>query len=61
MSAKNGEVIGVRATARAAVIKESPVLLMVCEDITEAKRVTEALREVQTALAHANPLHRWGS
>jgi PAS domain S-box-containing protein len=51
---KNGEVIRVRETAIATVIKKNPVLLMVCEDITEAKRVTEALREVQTALAHAN-------
>jgi PAS domain S-box-containing protein len=51
---KNGEVIWVRETARATLIKKRPVLLMVCEDVTEAKRVTEALREVQTALAHAN-------
>ena len=51
---KNGEVIWVRETARATLIKSRPVLLIVCEDITEGKRAAEALREVQTALAHAN-------
>ena len=35
-------------------INNRPVLLIVCEDITEGKRAAEALREVQTELAHAN-------
>ncbi|HTO66569.1 MAG TPA: PAS domain S-box protein [Bradyrhizobium sp.] len=51
---KNGEVIWVRETARASLIKDRPVLLIVCEDITEGKRTAEALREVQAELAHAN-------
>jgi len=51
---KGGEVIWVRETARATLIKNRPVLLIVCEDITEGKRAAEALREVQTELAHAN-------
>ena len=51
---KNGEVIWVRETARATSINNRPVLLIVCEDITEGKRAAETLRDVQTELAHAN-------
>ena len=51
---KNGEMIWVRETARATLINNRPVLLIVCEDISEARRTAEALREVQTELAHAN-------
>ena len=51
---QDGETIWVRETARATVIKTRPVLLIVSEDITEGKRAGEALREVQTELAHAN-------
>ena len=51
---KNGEMIWVRETARATLINDRPVLLIVCEDITEGKRAAETLREVQMELAHAN-------
>ena len=51
---KNGEMIWVRETARATLIKNHLVLLIVCENITEGKRAAEALTEVQTELAHAN-------
>ena len=51
---KNGEMIWVRETARATLIRNRRVLLIVCEDITEGKRVAEALSEMQTELAHAN-------
>jgi PAS domain S-box-containing protein len=51
---KDGTVIWVRETARAMLIKERPVVLIACEDITEGKRAAEALREVQMELAHAN-------
>ena len=57
---KNGEVIWVRETARATVINKRPVLLIVCEDITEGKRAVEALREMQTELAHANRVTTMG-
>jgi PAS domain S-box-containing protein len=57
---KNGEVIWVRETARATLIKNRQVLLIVCEDITEGKRAAEALREVQTELAHANRIAAMG-
>ena len=51
---KNGDEIWVRETARAMLIKNRPVVLIVCEDITEGKRAAEALRQVQAELAHAN-------
>ena len=51
---KNGDMIWVRETARATVINNRLVLLIVCEDITESRRTAEALAEVQTELAHAN-------
>ena len=51
---KNGKVIWVRETARATLINNRLVLLIVCEDITEGKRAAETLREVQMELAHAN-------
>jgi PAS domain S-box-containing protein len=50
----SGEVVWVREMARVMLIKDRPVALIVCEDITERKRVSEALREVQMELAHAN-------
>ena len=57
---KNGDMIWVRETARATVINSRLVLLIVCEDITEGKRVSEALREVQIQLAHANRVAAMG-
>ena len=57
---KNGEVIWVRETARATLINSRPVLLIVCEDITEGKRAAEALREAQMELAHANRVATMG-
>ena len=57
---KNGEVIWVRETAKATLIKNNPVLLIVCEDISEGKRATEALRKVQTELGHANRIAAMG-
>jgi C4-dicarboxylate-specific signal transduction histidine kinase len=57
---KNGEVIWVRETARATVINNCPVLLIVCEDISEGKHAAEALREAQMELAHANRIATMG-
>ena len=57
---KNGEMIWVRETARASLIKNRLVLLIVCEDITEGRRAAEALSEVQTELAHANRIAALG-
>jgi PAS domain S-box-containing protein len=57
---KDGEVAWVRETGRAMLIKKRPIVLIVCEDITEGKRATEALREVQVALAHANRVGTMG-
>ena len=57
---KNGVVLWVRETARVMLIKDRPMALIVCEDITERKRVSETLREVQTELAHANRVATMG-
>jgi PAS domain S-box-containing protein len=57
---KNGEVIWVRETARATLIKDRPVVLIVCEDITEHKRTAEVLRVTQMELAHANRIATMG-
>ena len=51
---KDGRTLWVRETARAMFVKNRPVVLVACEDITEGKRAEEALREMQTQLAHAN-------
>jgi PAS domain S-box-containing protein len=57
---KNGEVLWVREMARVMLVKDRPVALIVCEDITERRRVSEALREVQMELAHANRVATMG-
>jgi PAS domain S-box-containing protein len=48
----DGTVLWVRETARAVLIKNRPVILIACEDITERKRAEEALQKAQTELAH---------
>jgi len=57
---KNGEVLWVRETGRAMLIKNRPVVLVVSEDITEGKRAAEALREMQAQLAHASRVATMG-
>ena len=57
---KDGEALWVRETGRAMLIRDRPVVLVVSEDITEAKRAAEALREMQTQLAHTNRLEAVG-
>jgi PAS domain S-box-containing protein len=57
---KDGSIIWTRDTGRAMLIKNRPVVLVASEDITEARRATEALREVQAQLARANRLEAMG-
>src|SRR5271166_2191248 len=57
---KDGAMIWTRETGRAMLIKNRPVVLIVSEDITEAKRAAAALREMETQLAHANRLETLG-
>ena len=57
---KSGEMLWVRETGRAMLIKKRPVVLVACEDITEGKRASEALRETQTQLTHANRVATMG-
>ncbi|MDK1494712.1 PAS domain S-box protein [Sinorhizobium sp. 7-81] len=47
---KDGSMLWVRETARAMVIKKRPVILIVCEDITERKRAEEAARRSEDEL-----------
>ena len=56
----NGEVLWVREVAKVILIKNESVALIVCEDITERKRVTEAFREVEMELQHANRVATMG-
>ena len=48
---KNGTALWVRETASAFFLKSRPVLLVVCEDITEQKRAEEGLREQANLLS----------
>ena len=57
---KDGEMLWVRQTVKAMVIKNRPVFLTACEDITDGKRAEEALRETQMQLAHANRVATMG-
>ncbi|WEX79161.1 PAS domain S-box protein [Sinorhizobium numidicum] len=47
---KNGSMLWVRETARAMLIRRRPVILIVCEDITERKRAEEAARRSEEEL-----------
>jgi PAS domain S-box-containing protein len=47
---KDGTVLWVRETARAVLMKNRPVVLVVCEDITERKRAEEALEKTEQRL-----------
>lgn len=42
---KDGKMIWVRETANAVMLRNRPVLLVACEDVTERKRTEEALRD----------------
>ena len=57
---KNGAALWVREMGRVMLIKDRPVGLIVCEDITERKRVSDTLREAQAELAHANRVATMG-
>ena len=57
---KDGEVLWVRETARAMLIKRQPVVLIACEDVTERRRTAEALYEVQIELTYANRVATMG-
>jgi two-component system sensor kinase FixL len=47
---KDGHVLWVRETARAVLLKNSPVILVACEDITERKRAEEAAQRSESEL-----------
>ena len=50
---KDGTMLWVRETANAVFLKKRPVLLVVCEDITEQKRAEEAARRSEKELRDA--------
>jgi PAS domain S-box-containing protein len=58
---KEGTMLWVRETANAVSLKKRPVLLVVCEDITEQKRAEEALKRSEAYLAEAQRLSHTGS
>jgi len=58
---KDGTMLWVRETANAVFFKRRPVLLVVCEDITEQKRAEEALQRSEAYLAEAQRLTQTGS
>lgn len=57
---KDGSMLWVRETARAVLMRNQPVVLIVCEDVTERKRASEALREAQQELARVNRITTMG-
>jgi PAS domain S-box-containing protein len=58
---KDGTILWVRETANAVFLRKQPVLLIVCEDITEQKRAEEALQRSEAYLAEAQRLSHTGS
>ncbi len=48
---KDGRVIWVRETAKAVLLKNRPVVMVVCEDITERKRAEEELAKTEQRLS----------
>jgi PAS domain S-box-containing protein len=58
---KDGTILWVRETANAILLKKRPVMLVVCEDITEQKRAEEALKQSESNLAEAQRLTHTGS
>jgi PAS domain S-box-containing protein len=50
---KDGTMLWVRETANAVILKRRPVLLVICEDITEQKRAEEAARRSEKELRDA--------
>jgi PAS domain S-box-containing protein len=58
---KHGSMLWVRETANAVVLKNRPVLLVVCEDITEQKHAEESLRRSEAYLAESQRLTKTGS
>jgi PAS domain S-box-containing protein len=58
---KDGTVLWVRETARGMLVKQRPVLLVVCEDITDRKRAEQSLRRSEAYLTDAQKISRTGS
>ena len=57
---KDGTMLWVRETAKAVSLKKRPVLLVVCEDITEQKRAADSLRQTEAILSQAQRIARIG-
>ena len=55
---KDGRILWIRETANAVSLKKRPVLLIVCEDITEQKRAEETSEKLRQELAHLAHLGR---
>jgi PAS domain S-box-containing protein len=60
---KDGTMLWIRETANAVILKKRPVLLIVCEDITErkwAEEERERLRKIEADLAHVDRVTTMG-
>src|SRR5262249_1647859 len=58
---KDGTMLWARETVNAVLLKKRPVLLVVCEDITERKRAEQALMRSEAYLAESQRLTHTGS
>jgi PAS domain S-box-containing protein len=58
---KDGTLLWVRETAKAMSIKQRPMILIACEDITDRKQAEQSLRRSESYLAEAQRISRTGS